>query len=350
MRWEYGSDFSFCEAFFEERSEDVSAQQELWIWEHAHKTACGRQAFRALEEHLFAQQSKRRLWLPSYYCQEVLAAFSACWQTALYECLPGQAFPALPINQLQPGDVVFVCNTFGYWKQPDISLPDGCLLVEDHTHAFSAQWATQSKADYCFASLRKYAPLPDGALLWSPKGHPLPKNPTTSNERSSELKLRAMKLKSQYLEQIHDEKEHFRTLFLQGEEALVEEKGVVGMSSSSQDLFCLFKWRDWREAKLHNLKLFEEGLTDWCGGTLLKGETDELFSLTIVCEDQEQRDALRKHLIQQSIYPAILWSIAPQQSTEEAHNLSTRILSLPIDGRYHEDDIQKVCQIIQQFS
>ena len=368
MRWEYGSDFSFCETFFSKKNtqnehkdngykengvketrlkESFTPQQGL-SWNDVHKTACGRQAFRALEEHLFAQQAKRHLWLPSYYCQEVLSAFSTQWQKTLYECLPGQPFPTLPTEQLQPGDVLFVCNTFGCWEQPEITLPENSLLVEDHTHAPSSRWARHSKADYCFASMRKNAPIPDGAILWSPKGHPLPQHPSTSNEQIGEMRLRAMKLKSQYLEHTYDDKEHFRTLFLQSEDALAEEKGIVGMSSYSEKLLRSFQWQEWRESKIHNLKMFRELLKDWHEGVLLDGETEELFSLVLVFDDQERRDALRNHLIQKSIYPAILWAISSEQSSEQAHSLSNRMLSLPVDGRYHKDDIQKVCQIIQE--
>ena len=76
----------------------------------------------------------------------------------------------------------------------------GWLLVEDHSHDPFSPWATSSSADYAFSSLRKTLPVPDGAILWSPRGSPSAAS-RAGRADGSELKLAAMLLKGRYLGQ-----------------------------------------------------------------------------------------------------------------------------------------------------
>ena len=74
-------------------------------------------------------------------------------------------------------DVVLAVNYFGVragepWQQ--WREKHACVLLEDHSHDPVSGWAQSSRADYAFSSLRKTMPVPDGAILWSPLGHPLP--------------------------------------------------------------------------------------------------------------------------------------------------------------------------------
>jgi hypothetical protein len=68
-------------------------------------------------------------------------------------------------------------NYFGLRTPPDLELPEGVEVLEDHSHDPVSAWAEQSSADFCLASLRKTLPINDGGALWSPVGHRLPPAP-----------------------------------------------------------------------------------------------------------------------------------------------------------------------------
>jgi hypothetical protein len=77
-------------------------------------------------------------------------------------------------STLQPAndDVVLAVNYFGIrsgepWRRWHEKR--SCFLLEDHSHDPVSGWALHSRADYAFSSLRKRMPVPDGAILWSPK-------------------------------------------------------------------------------------------------------------------------------------------------------------------------------------
>src|ERR671922_295368 len=101
----------------------------------------------------------------------------------------------------------------------DVGLHDA-VVVEDHSHDPFSPWALGSEASYAFSSLRKTLPIPDGGILWSPRGLDLPPQPRGSAD-GSELKLAAMLVKGRYLAEGGDGlKKRFRRLQLEGEEAL----------------------------------------------------------------------------------------------------------------------------------
>lgn len=72
----------------------------------------------------------------------------------------------------------------------------------------------------------------------------------------------------------------------------------------------------------------------------------------IVCQNTDIREALRKYLIGQNIFPAIHWPQAtPEKSSNDplAIDLSNRILTIPTDQRYSLDDIAIVASKITAF-
>ena len=54
---------------------------------------------------------------------------------------------------------------------------------------------------------------------------------------------------------------------------------------------------------------------------------------------------MRCGLIKNSVYPAVLWNL-PKSVSIEAMNVSHRLLSVHCDGRYSEDDMEKLAFII----
>ena len=77
--------------------------------------------------------------------------------------------PVLP-GSLSSTDIILVCNHFGISEQSlfDSLIDSPSLIIEDHTHDPWSPWSFGSRASYCFSSLRKTLPLPDGSVIWSP--------------------------------------------------------------------------------------------------------------------------------------------------------------------------------------
>ena len=145
----------------------------------------------------------RRLWLPGYYCPDVVGtllplALAVPLELRTYPA-PPPGLPDLARIPLAPGDLLLLVNLFGlHGASTTPRLPPGVVLIEDHTHDPLSRWARTSTADWCFASLRKTLPLPDGGVVWSPGGRALPRPPVLTLQRrlASLEMLAAMTLRS----------------------------------------------------------------------------------------------------------------------------------------------------------
>src|SRR5262249_44040970 len=140
-----------------------------------------------------------------------------------YRELPDGAGPHLDTLHAAPDDTVLVNNLFGRGRREpwDAWSREHPLVtvIEDHTHDPLSDWARASTASYCVTSLRKTLPVPDGAVVWSPRGENLPA-PTGDESTAAQWKLVAMILKAAWLSGKTVSKAEFRSLQQTGEVGL----------------------------------------------------------------------------------------------------------------------------------
>jgi len=248
-RWEHGSEFHWIS--------DWPTTTLSMPWDGKHLLfGFGRHAFQSLLIFGSATRNWRRLWVPSYFCQEVVASFlSTNLELTLYPDCPGDARPNLDEIKFRPGDVLLLVNFFGLRSKPikNETYHSDIEVIENHTHDPWSEWARTSNADWCLASLRKTLPLPDGAVLWSPAGHPLPPMapPTPNHDNAALEKFAAMVLKDLYLNGHPIEKDIFRKLWVSGEQKIATG-GVSGMTEWTSSLLRAFPITLWRDLRQRN--------------------------------------------------------------------------------------------------
>ena len=76
-------------------------------------------------------------------------------------------------------------------------------------------------------------------------------------------------------------------------------------------------------------------------------ESCTMFSLVLLMENREKRDMVRKRLIDNCVYPAILWNV-PGEASEASRGFSSRMLSIHCDGRYTEEDVRQLADILNK--
>ena len=76
------------------------------------------------------------------------------------------------------------------------------------------------------------------------------------------------------------------------------------------------------------------------------------FSFVILLDNQFQRDLTRSRLIDNNIYPSVLWSLDYNEVAKgtQAESLSNRMLSIHCDARYCENDMEKIVVILKTVS
>lgn len=338
---EYGSDFHLVTDYQSERAHLTDIYHDVML------IADGRQALLAL----ICQEKWHRLWIPEYFCYEVIETIR---QQTDIEFVFYQDYPFADDREIvaelpfDDGDAILRVNYFGmrdYRSEKDIPVP----VVEDHTHDLLGHWALYSDADWCIASLRKTLPLPEGGMFWSPKGHRLPLESTNTieNQRIADARWRAMQMKRDYLNDELLNKDEFRKLYVETEEWF-DTANLSSLDDKSKEYIARFDLNLWQAVKKRNWSLLRSMLSDKVETLQPEDDSCTMFSMIVLAETKEQRDLIRKKLIESSVYPAILWQV-PKSSNEKVNDFSHRMLSIHCDGRYNEDDIKHLAEIVNQI-
>lgn len=214
---EFGSDFHYISGF-QDKGNTLSV-----FYPHANYYAGGRQALM----HLYHSQDWQRLWVPEYFCYDVIASLKeAGLNLMFYQDWPDDHNDSETLENIQrkglflPTDAVLRVNYYGTRKFRSTEKLPVAAVVEDHTHDLIGDWPIHSTADWCIASLRKTLPIPEGGMLWAPRGLKLPSAQEVSeeNERIATIRWNAMKLKARYLAGEAVEKAEFRKGYVETEE------------------------------------------------------------------------------------------------------------------------------------
>lgn len=305
----------------------------------------GRQAL----EDLLCHERITSIWIPSYYCHPSIAGVRELGiEIKFYSCLPTDNLEDLLHDfKGESHEALLIMNYFGLGTQPFLHQTN-CLIIEDHSHAPSSEWSRNSRADWCFASLRKTLPIPDGGMLWSPSGRDLPNVPkhTTEADRNARLRFSAMLDKSKYLTGEPINKEYYLQRLRVTEEGF-ESLPISAISEVSKAIVSTIDMGKWNERKSRNWQTLRQHLKPNDSYLILEPEREDQvpFNLTIQFDSKQTRDNVRLKLIPQHVYPAVLWEI-PEGINENIRNFGDRILSIHCDGRYSQDDMKELAKIL----
>ena len=343
---EFGSDFHFIVP-------TPVAEKTLYdFYPCANLYADGRQTL----IHLYQTQSWKRLWVPEYFCYEVIESLKrAGLDLRFYADYPGYIDDSKTLGAIQrngffkPTDAILRVNYFGTRSYRSSEKLSVAAVIEDHTHDLIGGWAKNSRADWCIASLRKSLPIPEGGILWSPKGLTLPTAPESSeeNERIASIRWEAMKLKTSYLAGEDVEKSVFRAGYVDTEDYF-DTAGVCAIDESSREYLRTFDIQDWYRRKRENWEILRDIKKDGVKVLKLEDYGCYPFSLILQFDDIDKRDSVRKALIEKCIYPAILWSVPPT-GDGEIFVFSRTMLSIHCDARYSKEDILTMKSIIESI-
>jgi len=347
--WEHGSEFAWVSPLGEPYPKPILPADAVLYGN-------GRQALAAALLAGKKLKSWRRCYVPSYICQSVVEAVLA---TGL-ECVPYHDLPIghpdLNDRVLQPSDCVLIVNHFG-WRSPQFSQFIGTTpagVIEDHTHDPWSAWARNSSADFCVASLRKILPLPDGGVVWSPRGYPVesPPREEPDHQWASLQKLVAMLLKAEYFQKGVLEKEFYRSLQSSGENSFKTLPFSKPLRITSF-LLNRLPWDQWRNKRGANVEYLAKRLREIKQIEVLNPPPTPKgcsFGVIIRCATNVVRDQLRQYLMERHIYPAVLWPKNAHMATDpQAVDFSESILFFHADFRYEEVDLDRVAKAVRDF-
>lgn len=356
LRWEVGSDFHWDPHVLL----DDTVAGRPWIPSVHELYANGTGAIAAI---LANRGESGPLHVPSFFCMDVVAALALFTEIQWYRELPDGRGPVFETLDAAPGDAVLAVNLFGRsqrqgWELWSSDHP-GMLIIEDHTHDPLSDWAQSSDASYAVASLRKTLPVPDGALLWSPRGLALP-IPRSDNAAAGLLKLTSMVLKAAWMGGAGVEKNAFREMAIEGEQSLSTTHDAKATPLTANILAELDVWR-MRRARADNIRHFlallgtTEGEPPGAPWSVLNdGPNDAVpFNVQLLCASETVREALVRHLIEHRIYSPVHWRQrgdgAITSGDPAALDYASRLLTIPLDYRYSYTDVERIVRTLRKF-
>jgi len=341
--WENGSDFHYISEY---SGSSATPWKDSAVFYYS-----GRQSLLSLLESLKLKRSLGKIWLPAYYCEQVIE-FLPGFSFQYYDCDPLTCI-GLTSNELSSDDLIILNCYFGI-KLPEKSEIDnwrnkGVLIIEDHSQDPYSPLSMTSQADYCFASLRKTLPLPDGGVLWSPMNATLPQIPSTIPPVSAK-RVAAMLAKKSYLDCEWSDKSIFREWYIEAEFEF-DTQILMQMSAYSQDTLQNFDVDRWRRVRAINYLKFYEYLSEKSKMPFGLPVTSPM-GIVLLEDSPLKRDELKRYLISHNVFPAILWPVpqkVPERSSKTAREFAARCLFLHCDGRYDGKDMQRIANFVNAF-
>lgn len=215
------------------------------------------------------------------------------------------------------------------------------VIVEDITHSFLSQNHHDFESDYYICSLRKWFGIPDGAFIAS--NVDLNPNEFQKNSEYVEQRILADKLKKQY---INKEIEHQDYLKIYDKaEDLLNKNEIHLMNEESKSILYHTDFDTIKSARRNNYLYLESLLNSKkiCVIPLEKNTVPLSLPLFI-----NNRDVLRKRMIENKVYCPVHWPI-PNVENMPKNGIYVKQISIPIDQRYNNSDMQYIYKILQEW-
>lgn len=312
----------------------------------------GRGALRSILRYI----GKETILLPCHICQSVIqACVQESYTVSFYSLFVNDEieFDSLQAK-LANVEVLLFLNYFGF-SFPNESLlrirricdAEGIIVIEDTTHSFLSN--PLSIGDYAFSSLRKWIGIPDGAIAYN-KEQEFPIADYPRDDKFSQLRCIGMMQRKAYLSGTITDSMVHRTSLARAEEYLDKDTEIYAISSFSESLMRRTDFRLITEKRRSNYRILYSLLTKENIEIVTPELTDTDCPLFLVVGSQRRND-LRLYLSQHGIYCPIHWPIENEQLLNDKKLIKgvSRILSIPIDQRYGEEEMSYIADKIHEF-
>lgn len=311
----------------------------------------GRHALLYILDKITAEGTISKIWFPNYYCQHTLTWIKKNYPNInTYDLNPFE-FNSNPINLSEfanQEDIVLINNYWGLSSMYTEKSPNAPIIIEDHSHGWLSDACLKSKADYCFASVRKSLPVPLGGIYWEPNSASIKSSMNFLEDHSFydiwERMLLAMTLKKISIENKSPAaSETYLPLFYEVEEKLNNYTTFVKLKTEHKHYIEQFLKFDALKAKASNLNILYSQINDNDYFKIIKRSGYTAFGLHLVFKDELTCNSLKACLITNKIYPSMLW---PHNNIDNKWQF---FMNFHIDFRYNENDMLYIIKIMNSW-
>jgi hypothetical protein len=304
------------------------------------------------------RRGRTQLAVPAYLCESLLQAADGSHEFTFLPVDAQLAPRAAAIEEFgrTAGEqgVLALVAPFGFalpgavLEASAVAAQCGVLLLEDRSHSLFSPPA-QVGVQRGFASLRKWAAVPDGGVLFGPEAARASR-PQSPGGTIFSLRRDAMLIKGSWLRDPVGPKSAFLQPLRRAEQALDEFTGLRPMDPLSEVLFSRLNVPELIFRRRLNYRLLLDGLRSLPGIRAVFPQLPPSICPLGMVVDCDDRDGLRAALTAQRIFCPVHWPL-PAAVTEgafpEEHRLARRLLTLPCDQRYELRDMERLLSVLR---
>ena len=307
---------------------------------------------------LIAEEStSKKILIPSYTCSTVIEPFvENGWQVIPYSIQGNLMIDwkdlKIKVDTIQPSAVLFH-SYFGFDTVNDNPKyinklkEQGICIINDLTCIMLSSF-DRLKSDYQIGSIRKWLPVPDGAVFRGPL--------TTGRlEEDTELvmaKMKAFMSKSDYLAKGEGDKAAFLKSFSVAEKILDSRRKPYRMSSLSKAIFNHKDLKQIADRRRSNYAVLYKRIVKYKALYLPFGLPGERVVPDYLPVMVENRRELQAYLAGKNIYATVLWTMPEKfryTLSDKDAQLYNTILCFPIDQNYDKADMDYMGDVIDRY-
>lgn len=318
-------------------------------------TLCGRTALDILISDILTQKSVKTVYMPSYCCHTMIEPFLRNGvEVEFYDVAASNEGIKCDLKE-NDCDIIFLIDYFGFIDSEirefaKIEKIKGKTIIYDMTHAMFCENQDYSLFDYVFGSFRKWIGINAG---FAAKKGEWGKEPTLKhNYEYEKLRNDSFDLKAEFIRNTESvEKEMFLTAFQNAEELLEADYLHYCPDIRSNKLLDSLDVEEIRSVRRRNAKALIQGLETCKKVTLpyktFKKDDCPLFVPVMI---GNERDSIRKYLIENSIYMPVHWPVSTMHRLKEkTRKIYHEEMSCVCDQRYSKKDMERIVDVISQF-
>lgn len=325
-------------------------------WKNMVFTSAGRGAFSLMLDTIKDQVKYKKALLPSYICKSVIQPFL----DKGYECsFYGIDLNLNPIIDTIDDAMVGVFVHMGYFgfatnkniqRQLEVMKSKGIFIVEDVTHTLFSEYSRYPQNDFYIASIRKWLGIPSGGFLATDKFDIA--KPNEQNSKFIELRKESLFLKSVYVKTGNEDlKNIFLAKFREAENLLDNDANAYRIDDLSLQIINKIDKKEIVEKRRRNYLSLLDKIKKLNNIEIIFRELPhEVCPMFFPVLIKEERDVVRKKLVENKIYSPIHWEIPTglnEEKCPESNKLYKMELSIPCDQRYDICDMQRIAAILK---
>ena len=293
-----------------------------------HENALGVNSGRNALLYLLRALDIKRLWIPYYICDSVIAVCENEGVQISYYQIDAELKPILPYEASM--ECLLIVNYFGQLTNEDIGNAKrrSNIVIVDNTQAFFARPVENC---YSFYNCRKFFGVPDGAYLY------------TDRLLRVELPIAYSHQNLAYLAgRFEVDGKSFYDGFRNNEKRISAEPLRL-MSQLTHNLLKVIDYEKVKTTREDNFQYLHERLG---GINRLKLKVPMgPYMYPLYCENGS---LLRKHLIDLRIYVPVFWPevLRGMSSNKFEYDLANNLLPLPVDQRYGITDMRQIVDVM----